>query len=465
MKERERSEEWILVWVIIASGLILFFNLWARSLENHGYTRYAEIAREMIRSGEWVVPHYNGKIFIDKPPLLFWLIAIPSSLYGSVTPLIARLPSTFSAWIGVILLFLWGKRIYGTTRSGLIAGGILLSSYQYFFQARLAKTDMLLCLFILLSLYFFYLGYGEFGKRRFLFCGLSYFFMGLGVLTKGPFGLFISLLIISIFLIKEKQSRIWISKEFILGYVILALTVLPWVFLFIHRVGLEESITLMKGTQILTRKAPVYFYFIEIWGQFFPWSVFLPFLFFYLWKQRNKLWHSSESFFIIWFIVLFILLTLFKYRASRYLIPALPPFALMMGGMWRKKFLTFLLPFLLAILLWHIWEIHWIKKDLSHSPGMVLAGELRPLVKESTLFGYRLDISTVEEMNFYLDPIVPTPVLKDFKNLSHPLGKREEKLILMPKEVYEEIRIQGDRSMVFVKEFLYKKGKLVLVSN
>ena len=61
--------------LIVASGLILFFNLWARSLENHDYLRYAEVAREMIRSGDWIVPRYNGEVYLDKPPLLFWLIA------------------------------------------------------------------------------------------------------------------------------------------------------------------------------------------------------------------------------------------------------------------------------------------------------------------------------------------------------------------------------------------------------
>ena len=157
-----------------------------------------------------------------------------------MTPLIARLPSALSAWIGVIILFLWGKRVYGTTLSGLISGGVLLSSYQYFFQARMAKTDMLLCLFILLSLYFFYLGYRELERKRYFFHGLSFFFMGLGVLTKGPFGLFIPFPIISAFLIKERQWKILVSKEFILGYVILALTVLPWVLLFIQRVGLDR---------------------------------------------------------------------------------------------------------------------------------------------------------------------------------------------------------------------------------
>jgi len=462
VKEWNWKGGWITGCFIIVSGLILFFNLWTRSLENHGYLRYAEVAREMIRSGEWVVPHLNGKIFIDKPPFLFWLIAIPASLYGSVTPLIARLPSAFSAWMGVIILFLWGKRIYGTTQSGLMAGGVLLSSYQYFFQARLAKTDILFCLFILLSLYFFYLGYSEFGRRRYLFYGLSFFSLGLGVLTKGPFGLFIPLVIISVFLVKERQWSILISKEFILGYIILALTVLPWVLLFIDRVGLRETVPLVKETQILTREGPVYFYFLQIWLQFFPWSVLLPFLFFYAWKERMKFWHSGESFFLIWFIVIFILLTLFKYRTSRYLLPALPPLALMIGGMWRKRMVYFLISLLFVISIWHAREYYWIKKDLSYSPGMILARELRPFIKESTLSGYQLDQSTKEEINFYLDRVIP--ILRKPEDFSEPLRRGEERWILMPQEIYEEFRIQRNLSTGLVQEFRYKKGKLVLVS-
>jgi MFS family permease len=287
--------------------------------------------------------------------------------------------------------------------------------------------------------------------------------MGLAVLTKGPFGL-IPFIIISAFLIKERGWRILVSEGFILGYVILVLTVLPWIFLFLHRVGLKESIALVKETHILTRQAPIYFYFIEIWGQFFPWSLLLPFLFFYLWKQRMKFWHSGESFFFIWFIVFFILLTLFKYRASRYLLPALAPLALMMGGVWKKKLSYILIPFFLFVLIWHGIEINWIRKDKDHaySPGMVLAGELRPFVKESTLFGYQLDISTVEEINFYLDRVIP--IFKKMEDTSEQFGTREERWILMPKEIYEKVRIQRGFSMALVQEFLYKKGKLVLVS-
>jgi len=460
-----RKGGWVIGCLLITSGLILFFNLWARSLENRDYLRYAEVAREMIRSGDWIIPRYNGEIYLDKPPLLFWLIAIPSYIYGSVTPLIARLPSALSAWIGTLLLFLWGKRVYGTTQSGLIAGGIALSSYQYFFQARFSKTDMLLCFFILLSLYFFYLGYGASGRRRYLFHVLSFFSIGLGTLTKGPFGLFIPFFIMSIFLIKERRWSLLISREFILGYIIIALTVLPWVFLFIHRFGFEQTVALVKDTQILTRHAPIYFYLIQIWGQFFPWSLLLPFLFVHLWSRKRRILYSGELFFLIWFIVLFILLTLFKYRASRYLFPALPPLALMIGGMWKKRASLFFIPFIVFILVWHGVEINWVRKDLSNSPGMVLVGELSPFLKGSTLYGYQLDVSTAEEINFYLDPIVPIPLLEKVEDLSYQLRKKEKGLVLMPKEVYEKVRVKKEDSMAFIQEFSYKKGRLVLVSN
>ena len=452
-----QNENWIMVCFIIASGLVLFFNLWARSLENHDYLRYAEIAREMIRSGEWVVPHYNGEVYIDKPPLLFWLIAIPSWVYGSVTPLIARLPSALSAWIGVAILFLWGRRIYGTVQSGLISGGLSLVSYQYFFEARSAKTDMLLCLMILLSLYFFYLGYDRDRRKSFLFYGLSFFFMGLGVLTKGPFGITIPILIVIAFLLKEKQIKILVSREFLVGYVILAITVLPWIVLFIKGVGWEQTVALVKSNQVLTRRAPIYFYFLQIWVQFFPLSLLLPFLFLTVWRKRGDRLPPGESFLLIWFVLLFILLTLFKFRASRYLLPALPPLALMMGGMGRKRFSRFSVAFCLFVLMWHAVEWNWLRQNLSHSPGMVLAGELRPVLDGSVLSGYGLDVSTVEEINFYLDRVIP--VLKKAEPLS---GK---KFVLMPEKVYGDLRARGNDSLQLLREFHYKKGRLFLVSS
>src|SRR4030043_61473 len=139
-----------------SSFFILFFNLWGRTLENHDYLRYAEVAKEMILSGDWVVPRFNGEIFLHKPPLLFWLIALPSKIYGSVTPSLARFPSAFFCWIGGIVIYIWGRKMWGDDRSGLISSGILVSSHLYFWQGRIARTDMVFSVFVLLSLYLVY---------------------------------------------------------------------------------------------------------------------------------------------------------------------------------------------------------------------------------------------------------------------------------------------------------------------
>jgi len=155
------SKRWAIIAALVGSGLMLFFNLWGRSLENHDYFRYAQVAKEMIFSGDWIIPRYNGEVFIQKPPLLSWLIAISAVTWGGLTPFLARLPGVLAAWGGGIVVYLWGRRIWGDKRCGWIACWVLISSHLYFDMGRIARTDMLFSFMILLSLYFFRLGYEE----------------------------------------------------------------------------------------------------------------------------------------------------------------------------------------------------------------------------------------------------------------------------------------------------------------
>ncbi len=455
---RERS---IAGGFVLASGVLLSVNLWSGSLENHGYLRYAEIAREMIRSGDWLVPRFNGEIFLNKPPLLFWLMGLPAYFYGSVTPVIARLPSFLAAWAGAVAVFFWARRAYGASLPALVAGGVLVSTYQYFFQSRLPRTDMLFGCFVLLSLYFFCLGDGPSRFRRSLFVGLSFFSMGLGTLAKGPSGFIVPWVIVIIELIRKRELRRLVSREFGLGYLVFLLTVLPWPLLFVDHVGFDQSLLLLKSSQIASRKNPIYYYFVQIWVQYAPWSLFIPYMLYGLWEERKEPSASQRSFFIVWFVAVFILLTLFQYKAARYLLPALPAFALLIGGLWRTKFSYFLILFILSLLAWYGVDAHWMVKDALHSPGRELARELRPLAGDASLYGYELDLATIEEVDFYLERVIP--MIKRPREVVRRLQEEGRSIVLMPKEAYDPLAQRGILPPVLKKEFPYKEGTLVLL--
>jgi len=162
-------------------------------------------------------------------------------------------------------------------------------------------------------------------------------------------------LMISVFLFKEKEIKKLISKEFLIGYLVLLLTSLPWVLLFIDHLGFEQAVKLVKERKILSRQGPFYLYFVEIWGQFFPLVPSSTLMGLYGVEGEARIWHSDESLFLIWFILLFTLLTLFKVRASRYLLSGPAPSALIIGGLWKKEAAALSHPpCLVSLLIWQL---------------------------------------------------------------------------------------------------------------
>ncbi|MCX8116828.1 MAG: glycosyltransferase family 39 protein [Desulfobacterota bacterium] len=430
------------------SLFFLFFNLWGRSLENHDYLRYAEVAKEMIRSGDWVVPRLNGEIFLHKPPLLFWLIAIPSKLYGEVTPFLARLPSALFAWIGVLVVYFWGRTLWKGERYGLISAGVLLSSYLYFWQGRIARTDMVFSVLILLSLYFFYLAYPG---RKIGLHGLSFFFMGLAGLTKGPVGILFPLSLMILFLMTRRELRLLLRKEFLIGYLGVVFLFGLWLVPFLHHVGWDEALRVWRETKILTRKAPFYLYGYRVWLDFAPWSIFLPSLVLYYWKKERN---PDETFLILWFLGLFSLLTLFPVRAPKYLLPALPALALLMGGFWRTRAPILLgVISLAAIVTWHGYELKLIQGNEKRSRGMVIEKALRPYRKEN-LFAYQMDVDLLTKINFYGDPIVPQ--VKGIEGLIQATAGKKEAFVITPQKVAEGLIEVGFR--ITPIKFIENKG-------
>ena len=149
--------------------------------------RYAETARYMTESGDYVLPIFNGAYRFEKPVLSYWLIAASYHLFG-VNEWGARFPSALTALGTVLLTCLLAGRLWNAG-TGLAAGAILACCLQFIALGRWAITDMHLTLFVSATLVLFYLGTTAEDKKKGRFYHLgSFACSGLAVLTKGPVG-------------------------------------------------------------------------------------------------------------------------------------------------------------------------------------------------------------------------------------------------------------------------------------
>lgn len=101
--------------------------------------RVAETAREMLESGDWVVPRYNGDLRLQKPPLPYWLTAISYRLAG-VGEVTTRLPSVLFGLLAATLIWLWAQREIGL-RAAANSALILVTSYIGLRYFRSGEAD------------------------------------------------------------------------------------------------------------------------------------------------------------------------------------------------------------------------------------------------------------------------------------------------------------------------------------
>src|SRR5947209_334942 len=168
---------------VVAAGLFLP-NLGGPSLWDIDEGNNAEAAREMMESGNWVVPTFNYQLRVDKPALLYWLQIGAYRLFG-VNEFAARFPSALAAIATVLLTYELGRRLFDPA-TGLLGGLVLASTLLFCASAHFANPDALLNACTVLTFLIFWHGFSRNGRWWFVAAGAS---SGLAVLAKGPVGL------------------------------------------------------------------------------------------------------------------------------------------------------------------------------------------------------------------------------------------------------------------------------------
>jgi 4-amino-4-deoxy-L-arabinose transferase-like glycosyltransferase len=322
-----------LVILVFVASLLFFYNLGGWDLWEPDEPRYAQVAREMLEDGNWILPRLNNRIYPDKPPVFFWLIALSYTIIGEVSSFSARFPSALAGVFGIILTYLMGCRLKGP-RAGFISALVLATTVEYFWLARRANLDATLTLFITTALFCFYKGYRDTSPRLYY---LYYLFIGLATLTKGPVGFILPLLTVITYLSVMRDFK-GVKKVFSLsGLLLFFVIIFSWL-IPSALVGGREYLDEIIFNQMLGRvydswshKEPVYYYFLSFPPLLMPWIIFLPGAFIYGFSRKRQATREDSLFPAIWFITVFVFFSFCSGKRTLYLLPLLPACALMVG--------------------------------------------------------------------------------------------------------------------------------------
>jgi 4-amino-4-deoxy-L-arabinose transferase-like glycosyltransferase len=350
------------LWLVLISGVAFFWHLGSLGLIDETEPLFAEASRQMLVTGDWITPFFNGETRFDKPALIYWCQAIAYSIFG-VNEWAVRLPSALAA-LGLISLALYTIQWYlaredyleqkvRPTRRWLTAAlgaAIMALNPEMIVWGRAGVSDMLLVGCMDSALLCFFLGYAQPSKsevkaRWYL---AFYILIAGAILTKGPVGIVLPALIIGIFLLYMGNAK-EVLREMrpLTGLLITLCLSLPWYVLVIWRNG-ENYINSFFGyhnverfTSVVNRhSAPWYFYFIIVLLGFAPYSVYLPLAMARLKFWQRNYWRSQERssqlglFAFFWFITIFGFFTIAVTKLPSYVLPLMPAAAILVALLW-----------------------------------------------------------------------------------------------------------------------------------
>ena len=327
--------------VLIGLCVVLYFvNIGRWDLWDPDEPRYGQVAREMVNGGDWIVMHFNGKVYADKPPLFFWAIALSSFLWKGFYSFSVRFPSAFFGTLTVLLTFFLGKRLY-SARTGFFSALILATSLEFAYLAVRANIDATLTFFTTASIFCFvdwYFREGE--RRRTLSIYGFYFSMALATLTKGPVGFILPLLVSLTYLVWQRDWRSIKQMRLVTGMVLFLGVVLAWYLPALAKGGegyLRATLlqhTVERYTTGWSHARPFYYYALRIPVDFFPWSVFLVAATLCGFLAETAEERNRFKFLFFWGNVIFVFLSFSTGKRGIYLLPLYPALSLEVGKLW-----------------------------------------------------------------------------------------------------------------------------------
>ncbi len=346
---RERTA---FVGLLLGAAVLFFAGLGSIPLFDIDEAVFAEASREMLETGEWITPQYNGADRFDKPVLFYWLMASAYVVFG-VGEFGARFWSAAFGVGLVALLTVFAWRRLGS-RVGLLVGVIAATSLEIIVLAHAAITDMVLIFFITAGLLAWFAAIqARDARARIESALIGAAALGLAVLTKGPVGIVLPGMIVVLFLaLRGGWRESLIGVPWARMALVFALVAGPWYALELHERGwafiegffLKHNVRRFTGV-ISGHAGPFYYYVPAVAVGFFPWTaVVLPAIR-WAWPsgwrglRRPTDREALGLFALVWIGVVFAFFSAAGTKLPNYVASLYPPLALLVG-MWADRFVA-----------------------------------------------------------------------------------------------------------------------------
>lgn len=299
--------------------------------------RYAEIAREMLVTHQYLVPHLNGMIYFEKPPLIYWMTTFFIWIFGQ-NDWGARFVNVFIAYSGLIATYFTVSKIYANKQVALWSSLIACTSILYLVGGRYLNLDVGVAVFINLSLMMYWLStkYTTKSWQGLLLLVASFFFAWCAIMTKGFIGIIFPAGIIFLWAIIVGEYKRLLDWRLYVGAVLAVLLSLPWIYWvnqahpgFAYYYVMVQQI-LRYTTDEQSREMSKFLYFGLVFIATFPWAFYAWTAYFSKLKQwKNRKAHSDDWFLVIWVALIVLFFAMSKSILAGYLIPIVIPLAIL----------------------------------------------------------------------------------------------------------------------------------------
>lgn len=300
--------------------------------------RYLSIADEALRNGSIFTFTNHGILYADKPPLYLWIVMAGKLIFGTHNLLFLGMFSFIPALVVIYVMDQWVKNILPENER--LAGELLLlTSSFYIGTALVLRMDMLMCMFIVLSLYTFFRMYSRGAKPVDTILFPVFVFMAL--FSKGPIGIIVPLVSTIVFLYLKKDiksiGKYWGWKTLV---ILLALCGVWFAGVYAEAGGsylsnLLFNQTIHRAVNSFHHKEPFYYYFTAIWYSLAPWSL-LYFGILILGIKKKLLSTDLELFFFVVALSTLVVLSLFSSKLAVYMLPVFP-FVVYLSVLWLNR--------------------------------------------------------------------------------------------------------------------------------